>query len=86
MLSMEEIWNRIVLHEGNEFTQKRGKVFIYKMNGNVIVPNTTNISISKGEVEKAWNRMPVNGPGEINDLMAPSYLYAILNDQRIANP
>jgi hypothetical protein len=86
MISMEEVWRRIALHEGCEFRQKRGKVFVYKMNGNAFVPNTTNISITKSEIQKAWNRLPINGPGEINDLMAPSYLYAILNDQRISGP
>ncbi|MGF7047855.1 hypothetical protein J2T13_002361 [Paenibacillus sp. DS2015] len=59
---MEDMWHRIVLHEGEEFRQKRGKAFMYKMNANVNVSNTMTISITKGEVEKAWNRMAVNGP------------------------
>lgn len=37
------------------------------------------------EIEKAWERGPVTGPGALSDLVGPSYLFAILTDVRIAN-
>ncbi|RTE09619.1 hypothetical protein [Paenibacillus whitsoniae] len=84
MKSFESVWLRIVAHEDSEFRQVRGKTFKYKMNGNAIVPNTTNYLIAKSQIERAWERMPVRGPGEISDLIAPSYLFAILADERIS--
>lgn len=80
----ELIWQRIVDEVGNEFRQIRGKSFTYKLSGNkAIVPSTTNYLIPKTQFEKAWQRMPVKGPGALQDLIAPSYLYAILADPRI---
>lgn len=52
--------------------------------GSATIPNTTNVMIGKSEFEKAMARMPVRGPGQLNDLRAPSYLYAIFNDERIS--
>lgn len=83
MIHFEDVWRSIMNNQGSEFTQKMGKRFTYTMKGTALVPSTTNFNIPKSQMEKAWNRMPINGPGEINDLIAPSYLYAILNDKRI---
>jgi hypothetical protein len=83
MRSFEQVWQQIVELEGNEFRQVRGKVFTYKMSGNALIPSTTNYLIPRSQVEKAWERMPVKGPGAISDLIAPSYLFALLTDVRI---
>lgn len=86
LTTFEEVWERIEAHEGSEFRQKRGMVFTYTVKGSVIAPNTTNYLVPKSQFEKAWNRIPINGPGEIIDLIAPSYIYAIITDVRICNP
>ena len=77
MSTFEQTWQRIVKWEGADFQQVRGKVFSYTMSSNALVPSTTNYLIPRSRVEKAWERMPVTGPGAISDLVAPSYLFAI---------
>ncbi|MFD1130613.1 hypothetical protein ACFQ3J_20940 [Paenibacillus provencensis] len=83
MKSFDDVWQIIVEQEGSEFQQVRGKIFTYQTVGNAITPSTTNYIISRSQLEKAWKRMPVNGPGEFQDLIGPSYLFAILTDPRI---
>ena len=84
MSAFVQIWKRIVEYEGSEFRQVRGKTFTYTVSGNALVPSTTNYLIPRSQIEKAWKRMPVAGPGGLQDLVAPSYLYAILSDPRIS--
>jgi hypothetical protein len=81
--SIEEVWSKILLYEGSVFRQVKGKEFRYTVKGNTIVPNTTNVIIGRGQLEKALIRMPVRGPGNLSDLRAPSYLFALLTDERI---
>jgi len=81
---INEIWDRIVAHEGQEFRQKGGKVFAYTIKGNVLNPSTTNQNVPKSEFEKSLARLPFEGPGDINDIRAPSYVYGILMDERIS--
>lgn len=77
------IWQRIMENEGSEFRQIRGRTYTYKLAGYNLVPSTTNYLISKTQIEKTLKRMPVSGPRALQDLMGPSYLYAILSDLRI---
>lgn len=86
MNSLVEVWQRVMEYRGNQFLQKSGKAFTYKISGDALKPSTTNYLVPKSQFEKAWDRLPLNGPGEINDLIAPSYLYALLTDHRIINP
>jgi hypothetical protein len=81
--SIEEVWSKILLYEGSVFRQVKGKEFRYTVKGKTIVPNTTNVIIGKSQLEKALIRMPVKGPGDLSDLRAPSYLFALLADDRI---
>ena len=61
-----------------------GKEFIYSVINNAIVTNKTNYILSKNDIKKVFNIMPVEGPGRINDLVrGPAYIWAILNDNRI---
>ena len=54
------------------------------MINNAIVTNKTNYILSKNDIKKVFNIMPVEGPGRINDLVrGPAYIWAILNDNRI---
>jgi hypothetical protein len=79
-----EIWGRIEHCQGEVFYQKRGKGFTYIVQSGCVVPNTTTRLLPKSHFEKAVNRMPLAGPGGIQDLQGPSYLFAILTDPRIS--
>lgn len=83
--AFSEMWERIVAHEGAVFVLKRGDVFTYQVRRKHIVPSTTNYPLHISQFEKAWRRMPVDGPGGLQDLRGPSYLWAILSDPRIAS-
>lgn len=84
-MSFEQAWLRIAALAGSKFQQVRGQTFTYEVSGEYVIPSTTRVRITKRYFEKAWERMPVGGPGEINDLIAPSYLFAILTDPRIVS-
>jgi hypothetical protein len=51
----------------------------------MVVPDRTNHQLPRSHFRTAYERMPVEGPGELNDLRGPSYLYAILTDPRIGS-
>jgi hypothetical protein len=80
-----EVWSAIVALAGETFRQKRGQPFTYVVTGSTLRPNTTNRNLTKGQFEKAFLRLPIDGPGGLQDLQGPSYLYAILTDPRIAS-
>jgi hypothetical protein len=81
-VSFDAVWSRVVAAEGQEFRQVRGKAFTYSVQGNAVVPSTTNRVLPRALFERAWERLPVAGPGELQDLQGPSYLFAILSDCR----
>ena len=83
MNNIDVVWERICKNEGNEFQQIRGKIFTYSIKGNTVFLTTTNRSFSKGEIQKALEFVPIKSTASINHLQAPSYLYAILMDDRI---
>lgn len=84
--SVDIVWSRIVAHEGETFHQKRGKPFTYTMQGNAVSPDTTNRLLPRIDFERALPMLPLKGPGEIQHLQGPSYIYAILTDKRIGEP
>ncbi len=54
------------------------------MVNNGILTSRTNHILSKSDIKKAYDKMPIKGPGEINNLVrGPAYIWAILNDNRI---
>lgn len=81
---IDVIWSRILNYEGETFTQIRGGEFIYKLQGqNYIVPECTNVHISKRSIEEALQISPLQNTMAIQHLRASSYIYAILKDPRI---
>ena len=83
VIDAESVWTRIVDHSGETFYQLRGRPFTYQARGRTIYLDTTNRMISRTAIEKALERVPINGPGEVHDLSAPSYIFGILMDDRI---
>lgn len=80
---MDEIWAAIELHAGQPFHLVRGGEFTYRVDGAHVLPDRTHRQLHKSQFKTALERMPVTGPGDLQDLQGPSYLYAILTDSRI---
>lgn len=81
---INKVWNKIISFAGESFYTKSGLEFKYVVKGNTIIPDRTNYPLSKNEVKKAYELMPLKGPGEINNVVrGPAYIWAILNDERI---
>ena len=82
--SFELVWGRVLTHAGHDFRQKRGNLFTYDVVGSSVIPDRTNRLLPKSHFEHAWERTPVNGSGDLQDLQGPSYIWAILTDERVA--
>lgn len=80
---IEQVWNRMIDYEGEVFSQIKGGKFTYAVKGNSIILSRTNRSISKSVFEKALKLVPLENTVPVQGLQAPSYLYAILTDERI---
>lgn len=81
----EEIWRRIVTHEGEIFRTKTGLEFTYRIDGEGFYPSRTSYRISKTDFRRAYEIVPIGGPGVINDIVrGPAYVWAVLHDQRIS--
>ena len=78
------VWEKVISHAGETFTQIEGGVFTYNVESeNTIKPDRTNHNLSKGVFEDALAFVPLKDTVPIQHLHAPSYLYAILMDDRI---
>ena len=81
--SVDEIWRRIEMHAGEDFTLIRGDVFRYEVPGNYLRPIGRVRHLSKTNFSKALDRVPLRDTTSVSDLQGPSYVYAILMDPRI---
>jgi hypothetical protein len=77
------VWQRIVELQGQTFHQKTGRPFTYTVTGGSVIPSTTNRLLAKSQFARAYERAPLRGPRQLQDLQGPSYLYAILTDPRV---
>jgi hypothetical protein len=80
-----KVWHRIEGHAGQTFHQKRGGEFSYIIRGNCVVPDRTDQQLPRSEFEKAYRLMPLESVVPLQSLRGPSYLFAILMDERIRN-
>lgn len=80
---IEVIWERINENEGQVFKQIKGGEFTYKVKGNTIKLSRTNRFVSKSTFAEALKNVPLENTVPLQSLQAPSYLFAILMDQRI---
>ena len=83
MIAFTAIWGRIENRAGEVFRQKRGGEFTYSIRGTVLIPDRTNRLLPQSHFEKAFRLVPLDGPSQVYRLQGPSYLYAILMDDRI---
>ena len=83
-ISADALWARIRTCEGQEFATISGKPFTYEVAGNHLVTSRTNFNLAKSDFEKALALVPIDGPGQISDLVRGSaYVWALLHDKRI---
>ena len=82
-IPIAEVWRRIVAHEGEVFHQVKGQEFTYEVDGRVLRPSTVKQNLSQATFERALARVPLSSTVDVQDLRGPSYLYAILMDNRI---
>jgi len=80
-----EIWERIKKHAGEVFRTKTGLEFVYRVDGEYVIPDRTEYPLHKSNFEKAYKLVPLRGPGDINNIVrGPAYVWAILHDIRIS--
>lgn len=84
-MGIDAVWEKIQAHEGETFSTKKGVDFTYRMVGEqAIQTSQTDWLLSKANFLKAIRLMPVKGPsGFGQQVMGPSYVYALLTDPRI---
>lgn len=82
-LLINEVWNRIKENEGQVFQQIRGGEFTYQIKGSVLYLSRTNRSLNKNVLSEALKHVPLKNTVPLQNLQAPSYLYALLTDSRI---
>ena len=79
------VWSRIKKHEGDTFKTITGLEFSYSIDGDYIIPSRTDWKIPNSHIVTLLDRVPLKDTTEIQDVMGPSYLWGILNDERISN-
>jgi len=83
-IDIEAVWSRIVAHQGETFHLLKGQAFTYRVEGNAVVPSTTQVKIHKSQFAKALSSVPFKKVADVpKDVFGPSYVYAILMDPRI---
>jgi hypothetical protein len=80
---IDKVWERIMQCAGGIFKQIRGKEFTYSVKGNSVFLSVTERSISKNEFAKALKLVPLENTVPLHNFQAPSYLFAIVMDERI---
>lgn len=82
--SIEAVWTRIKRFEGSKFETKTGKEFTYSVSGESLRPSRAKQNITRSDFAKALELAPLDGPGEIGELVRGSaYVWAVLHDRRI---
>lgn len=80
----DEVWRSIRELEGETFKTITGLPFEYVMDGEALIPSRTDYRLSRGNFEKAFERVPIAQPSEISAVRGPSYVWAILHDPRVS--
>src|SRR5665647_1476032 len=83
MSEFTDVWQRITDVQGQTFHQKTGRPFTYTVAHGSVLLSTANRQLARSQFARAYERLPLRGPGQLQDLQGPSYLYAILTDPRV---
>jgi hypothetical protein len=82
--TFDNTWIKIQENAGSEFHTKTGIPFTYRVDGSSVTPDRTRYPLHISQFRKAFELMPLSGPGEINHLVRGlAYIYAILTDPRM---
>jgi hypothetical protein len=84
----EDVWKRVVKHQGDEFKTVTGLPFTYEVEGASGIwfyrsGSRINRRLGKRELESALKRCPLLGPTDLKEFQDPSYLFGLLTDRRI---
>ncbi|MCI5754266.1 MAG: hypothetical protein MR033_06595 [Clostridiales bacterium] len=84
-MDFEKIWNNIVFHQGQTFYKISGQPFTYHADDSAIIPDCAKQRLTKANFAKcAEDIVGSAGPGAFsNSVRGASYVWAILNDNRI---
>jgi hypothetical protein len=80
---VDDVWRRIAAHAGEDFTLRRGGVFQYEIFEGYLRPVGRVRHLSRTNFGKALPRLPLTNTTDVSDLQGPSYVFAILMDDRI---
>lgn len=84
-IEFEDIWNRIIKHQGETFYTIRKLGLKYEVRDDKIYHNRTKPPILKSDFKRIYEKFPIEKPSEIQGLVRGSaYVYAILSDERIS--
>lgn len=78
-----EVWARILDFEGNFFFTDSGEQFVYATGSDYLAIRKTSYKIPRADIEKAVALYPFKNSVPLQHLRHPSYIYAILTDERI---
>ncbi len=84
--AFEEVWRRIVAHQGEVFHMARGDELTYTVDGETLRTNRAKFDLDKAKVAQAYAEVPVDRPSDFSEgIFGESYMHAILHDDRISN-
>ncbi len=79
------LWRKIGGYGGEDFKTRKGMLFTYRTEGDVLHTSRTNYQLTKSDFQKAYEMVPIKDPSELKGLVRGGpYIWAILNDPRIS--
>ena len=80
----DDVWRRVTEYSGAIFYTKTGYPFTYTVEDDAVKTSRTSYTLHRDQFDKAYTNAPVKGPGDYTNLVrGPSYIWAILHDERI---
>lgn len=80
---MSKIWEKVVQHQGEIFQTVTGLEFTYRVSGEKVIHTRSKATLSKRDFETAVIINPQKAFDLHNSVTGPSYVYAIITDDRI---
>ena len=80
---MDDIWEKVKLHQGEIFHTVSGLEFTYRVRGETVIHTRSKTTLSRSDFEKAIFLAPQKPSDLHNNVAGPSYVYAIIKDSRL---